>query len=160
MHARRRPGLASGRPLAGPSGAVKWQRIGILVLALFGAVGVWAAIGTVPGYFWLNRVRLEALVAEVAAVPAIDALELGQENSLDPGGRDRSRLFDSYRFINGMVVTHHREQVAPGAEQPVYDFEDVLARLGVPAARYWHLRKALKQLGLSGYRRLSAGRRR
>lgn len=46
----------------------RWMAAPILVV-LFGAT-FWAAFGTTAGYFWLNRTGLEALVAEIQAIPA------------------------------------------------------------------------------------------
>lgn len=50
----------------------------LLALVALGGAVIWAAFGTTDGYFWHNRHRLEALVAEIQAVPAITSLQLGR----------------------------------------------------------------------------------
>ena len=122
-----------------------------LALLLGGGL-LWAAFATTTGYFWLNRHRLEALLAEIEAVPAIASLELGQEAEwVTPEGE--RRRYDSYRFINGQAVTQHRRQVAPGAAQPVLFEADLLRELGVAPPRYQTLRAALRRLSLAGFDR-------
>lgn len=59
-------------------------------------------------------------------------------------------VFDSYRFINGVAVTHYRRHVAPNAAQPVLHVKDLLRQLDVPLVRYWALRATLERLSLSG----------
>ncbi len=126
-----------------------------LVLAVLGAAVLGAAFGTVPGYFWLNRHRLGALVAEIASVPGLDSLQMGDEDPRRGTGRadGASGNFDSYRFVNGVAVTHFPRQVAPDAPQPVHLVDDALRRIGVPAARYWALRERLVRLSLGGFAR-------
>ncbi|MFB9970404.1 hypothetical protein ACFFMP_10455 [Pseudoroseomonas cervicalis] len=122
------------------------------LVLLSGGVLLAAGFGTTTGYFWLNRPRLEALLAEIAALPAITSLELGQEGEwVTPEGE--RRRYDSYRFLNGQAVTQHRRQVAPGAAQPVRHEADLLRELGVPPARYLALRASLHRLSLSGFDR-------
>lgn len=122
------------------------------LVLLVGAGVLWAAFGTTTGYFWLNRARLEALLAEIAALPAITSLELGQEGEwVTPEGE--RRRYDSYRFLNGQAVTQHRRQVAPGAAQPVRLEAEMLRALGVPSPRHAALRAALQRLSLSGFDR-------
>ena len=135
---------ARRRWLAGPT-----------LLLLLGVI-VWAAFGTASGYFWLNRTRLEALVAEIEAVPTITSLELGVDDPL-PDGMGRTGRYDSYRFINGQLVSQYRAQVAPDASQPVLREIDVLRDLGVPVARYGALRASLEGLRLAGFDRRQDG---
>ncbi len=126
--------------------------------ALVGVLGFtfWAAFGTTTGYFWLNRSRLEALVADIEAVATITSLELGVDGarSIGIGGVDR---YDSYRFINGQLVTQYREQVAPTAFQPVLLEIDVLRELNVDVTRYAVLRTSLEALRLAGFDRRQDG---
>lgn len=120
------------------------------------SIVLWAAFFTAEGYFWLNRWRLEALAQEIAATPEIVSLQLGQDDRRAPTETGRSgtpEFFDSYRFINGMLVTHYRRQAAPEANQPVLFIDDVLAQLRVPADRYWRLTASLRRLSLGSYRR-------
>ena len=128
-----------------------------LLAALVGLV-VWSAFGTTAGYFRLNQHRLERLVADIQAVPDIVSLELGREGEyFKPGrgtlGQQGGTLhpYDTYRFINGTVVTHYREQAAPDAAPPVLYLDDMLRSLHVPAERYWSLRRSLERLSLGGY---------
>lgn len=132
----------------------RWLAAPILVV-LFGAT-FWEAFGTTAGYFWLNRTRLEALVAEIQAIPAITSLELGVDHPL-PKGMGRAGRYDSYRFINGQLVTQYREQVAPTAFQPVLREIDVLRELGVSFAQYEALRGSLEGLHLAGFDRRQDG---
>ena len=158
--------VADYRPTAGVACAVLavallcWAtRRRPLVPVMFSAtvcLVLWAAFGTAEGYFLLNRHRLEALVAEIEAIPAITSIELGTDDRTSHGGRETGR-FDSYRFINGQLVTQYREQVAPDASQPVLREIDVLRDLGVPAARYQALRASLDRLSLAGFGRLTDG---
>lgn len=133
--------------------------LGLMALATLTGLAMWTAFGTTTGYFLLNRHRLERLVADIEAVPAIASLELGQEGEYversGPPGERQGRLhaYDTYRFINGTVVTHFREQAAPDAPQPVLFVDDVLRSLHVPADRYWSLRRSLERLSLGGYGR-------
>lgn len=132
-----------------------------LSLAVLGALAstlIWWAFGTREGYFRLNQRRLEGLVADIQAVPAITSLALGQEGAyFKPTTRSASqpqgrlRVYDDYRFINGTVVTHFQEQASPQADQPVLYVEDKLESLHVPVDRYWHFRRSLEQLSLGGY---------
>lgn len=124
----------------------------LVALAAVGGFVLWAAFLTPQGYFWLNRHRLEALVAEIGAVPAITVLAMGQDGSYPADGGEAAR-YDSYRFLNGQRVTHYRARVAPEASQPVRHVEDVLRGIGVPVARYHALRGSLARLGLVGYDR-------
>lgn len=131
-----------------------------MVLAALASAVIWAAFGTVAGYFLLNQHRLERLVAEIQAVPAIVSLELGEEDesfepsSGSPGGRQGNlSSYDTYRFINGTMVTHYHEQAALDAAQPVHYLDDMLRSLHVPAERYWDLRRSLERLSLGGYSR-------
>lgn len=133
--------LAAGR---------RWIAIPALLL-VFG-LAFWTAFATTTGYFWLNRARLEALVAEIAAVPTITSLQLGTDDPVAEG-TGRTGRFDSYRFINGQLVTQYREQVEPDAPQPTLRDIDVLRGLGVPLARYLALRASLERLLLSGFDR-------
>lgn len=135
--------------------ARRWWLVAPTFVALFG-VTFWAAFGTTTGYFWLNRSTLEALVAEIEAVPAITSLELGSDSvrSRGTGSADR---FDSYRFINGQLVTQYREQVAPTASQPVLREIDVLRELDITFSRYAALRTSLDRLGLAGFDRRQEG---
>ena len=141
-------------PLLSVAAGRRWVAGPILVV-LFG-VTVWAAFGTTTGYFWLNRARLEALVAAIEDVPAITSLELGHDAPL-PNGMGRAGRYDSYRFINGQLVTQYREQVAPTAFQPVLREIDVLRELGVPLAQYGALRASFEQLLLAGFDRRQDG---
>jgi hypothetical protein len=125
------------------------------LLLLLGAI-VWAAFGTIAGYFWLNRDRLEALVAAIEAVPAITSLQLGYDASL-PYGMGRIGRYDSYRFINGQPITQHREQMAPTASQPTLREIDVLRELGVSFVQYGALRESLGNLLLAGFDRRGDG---
>ena len=126
------------------------------IIGILFAVTVWAAFGTTTGYFWLNRTRLEALVAAIQAAPAITSLELGHDAPL-PNGTGETGRYDSYRFINGQLVTQYREQVAPDASQPVLREIDVLRELGIPPAQYGALRAALERLRLAGFNRQQDG---
>lgn len=131
--------------------------LSLAVLAPLAGTLIWWSFGTTEGYFSLNQRRLERLVADIQAVPAMTSLDLGQEGAyLDPIGGSSSQpgrlhVYDTYRFINGTVVTHFREQAAPEAHQPVLYVEDMLQSLHVPADRYWHLRRSLERLSLGGY---------
>lgn len=162
--------LASYRPLPATIAAIlavvlltmaaRRKVIRFLAGSALGGGVLWAAFHTTEGYFWLNRFRLEALVAEIAEVPAIASLGLGQDNRVSARDRrstSRPEVFDSYRFINAVAVTHYRRQVAPDAHQPVFHVEDLLRQLNVPAARYWALRAGLERLSLSGFSRLPGG---
>ncbi|RYE95178.1 MAG: hypothetical protein EOO77_43380, partial [Oxalobacteraceae bacterium] len=125
------------------------------LIALFGLT-FWAAFGTTTGYFWLNHSRLEALVAEIEAVPTITSLELGVD-SPRPRGIGSADRPNSNRFINGQVVTQYREQVAPTAFQPVLREIDVLRELDVTFIRYAALRTSLERLRLTGFDRRQDG---
>ena len=141
-------------PLLSVAAGRQWLAGPMLVL-LFG-VTFWAAFGTTTGYFWLNRARLEALVAAIEAVPTITSLELGHDAPL-PNGMGRAGCYDSYRFINGQLVTQYREQVAPPAFQPVLREIDVLRERGVPLVQYAALRESLERLLLAGFDRRQNG---
>ena len=136
--------------------ATQRRLITFIALCAIGAVGFWAAFYTPHGYFWLNRVRLDSLAAEIARVPTITSLGMGQDRRLSPRAGEAER-YDSYRFINGNLVTHYLRQVAPGASQPVLSIDDVLRSLGVTAAQYHALRASLDRLGLVGYQLGSDG---
>jgi len=141
-------------PLLSVAAGRRWLTGPILVV-LFG-VTFWAAFGTTTGYFWLNRARLEALVAAIQAVPTITSLELGHDAPL-PNGMGRVGRYDSSRFINGQLVTQYREQVAPTAFQPVLREIDVLRELGISSAQYEALRASLEALRLAGFDRRQDG---
>jgi hypothetical protein len=143
-----------------------------LALIGLGGFALWAAFGTATGYFWLNRLRLDALIAEIQAVPGIRSMELGQDgqyvlrDGTRPGTYDRryplregDRLvaYDSYRFVNDVLVTHYRDQAKPEAFQPEIFIDDLLRELNVPAARYWDLRARLQRLSLSRFSREPGG---
>lgn len=121
------------------------------------ALGLWTAFGTATGYFWLNRTRLEALVSEIRGMPTLVTLELGHDAAL-PGTAQGAGRYDSYRFINGHLVSQYREQIAPHAPQPVLREIDVLRELGVTPTRYGALRTSLDRLNLSGYRQDNTGK--
>lgn len=158
--------LADYRPAAGVACAVpavlllSWatRRRPLVAVMLSATVCLvlWAAFGTTEGYFLLNRQRLEALVAEIEAVPAIASLELGSDDRASRGGGETGR-FDSHRFINGQLGTRYRQQVAPEASQPVLREIDVLRDLGVPAAHYQALQASLERLSLAGFGWLTDG---
>lgn len=155
------PALVAGSTAVGfLSVAGRWRRWSAALVAALVSLVVWSAFGTTAGYFWLNQHRLERLVADIRAVPAIVSLELGQEGAyFEPssgspdGQRGSLHVYDTYRFINGTVVTHFREQVAPDAFQPVLHVDDMLRSLHVPAERYWSLRQSLERLSLGNYSR-------
>ena len=112
--------------------------LGLLCAAVGGLV-FYGAFATPAGYFWLNRPRLERLVAQIQVTPAIHALEVGSG--------------DEYRFLNGTLITHDRARANSEAAQPRYYVGDVLRRLRVPAATYQALHAALTRLKLGGYDR-------
>ena len=141
-------------PLLSLAAGRRWLA-GSILLLVFGAT-IWGAFSTTTGYFWLNRTRLETLVAAIEAVPAISSLELGNDDPL-PKAMGRTGRYDSYRFINGQLVTQYREQVAPTAFQPVLREIDVLRELSVPFAQYGALREALDRLRLAGFDRRRDG---
>lgn len=143
-------GMVVTVPLLSWAAARRWLAASALLLILGGVF--WAAFGTVAGFFWLNRGRLDALVAEIEAVPAITSIELGHDAPL-PAGMGRTGRYDSYRFINGRLVTQYRDQVAPTAFQPVFLETDVLRELGVSPARHAALRASLEGLRLAGFHR-------
>lgn len=104
------------------------------------------------GYFWLHRAKLRAMVADIAATPAITSLDLGQDDRAQDGV-----AYDSYRFVNSIAVTHHRAQAAADATQPVLFVEDLLRQLGVGRAEYDRLRQDLAELSMVGFSRDSGG---
>jgi len=134
------------------SAAAPRRRTVAIPLLLLCAGTAWAAFGTTTGYFWLNRHRLDALVAEIDALPAITSLQLGHDEKA-PSGTGQARRYDSYRFINEHLVTQYREQVTSEAPQPTLREIDVLRELGVPYVRYLALRASLERLSLSGFDR-------
>ena len=123
----------------------------LAILALGGGV-YGAAFHTTQGFFWLNRQRLDALVVEIAATPAITAFELGQDHAARKG----RPAFD-YHFLNGTLITHYRAQADPTASQPKFYVGDMLRRLHVSAARYEALSASIDRLSLAGYVRHADG---
>lgn len=131
----------------------KGRRMAVLALGVALAGLLWLSFGTVRGYFWLNRLRLEALTAELAEVPAIQSLNLGSDDLFTRAADGHRIAYDDYRFINGIQVTHYRRQVRPDAERPVVHVDDFLERAGVPRERYFALRERFMQLSLGGFGR-------
>lgn len=101
---------------------------------------IWGAFGTDQGYFWLNASRLDALAAAFASTPAIRSLSLGND---DRG--DRGHGFDSYRFVNDVLVTHYPSQARPHQRQPMIHIDDELRALAVPRERYDAMRRLMTQ---------------
>ena len=132
-----------------------WRLRIALLASTVSAVLYFAAFQTTLGYFWLNRSRLVALVAQIQTVPAITSLEMGHDGSLKDGGK--VRRFDDYRFLNNKLITHYRDQADPHASQPEYYVGDILRELRVPAATYNALRASLERLSLAGYDRTRDG---
>ena len=117
-----------------------------LAFALLGTATAWAAYGTVPGYFWLNRPRLAALAGALAEAPAVTSLSLGQDGRVAPGRGPPD--FDSYRFLNGVLVTHYAARAKPDGAQPVIPIGDQLRAMGLPRARYDALRRLMARAGI------------
>lgn len=127
-----------------------------LLCSAIGALLFFTAFYTTFGYFWLNRSRLEALVTQIQAVPAITSLELGSDGTIDRKGK--VQRYDAYRFVNDRLVTHYREQAAPHASpQPQFYIGDMLQHLHVAPATYYALRASLQRLSLVGYYRNKNG---
>jgi len=99
---------------------------------------IWLAFGTTYGHFWLNENRLDTLAAALASTPAIRSLSLGTD---DRG--ERGNEFDSYRFVNDVLVTHYPGQARPGQQQPMIYIDDELRALGVPRERYDAMRRLM-----------------
>ncbi len=114
-----------------------------LLCTLIAGLVFYAAFATVPGFFWLNRSRLDTLVTQIQAVPAISDLELGD-------GKD-------YCFLNGKLISADREHANPHASQPRFYERDLLRQLGVPLATYQALGNSLARLSLGGYYRNPTG---
>lgn len=116
-------------------------RRALLTVPIFVTVAtavIWVAFGTTYGHFWLNGGRLDALAAALASTPAIQGLDLGN----DIRGEDGNE-FDSYRFVNGVLVTHYPNQARPGQQQPMILIDDELRALGVPRERYDAMRRLM-----------------
>ncbi len=130
------------------------RKIGVLlaVLVLGGAL-YGAAFHTTRGFFWFNRYRLDALVAEIAATPAITSLERGQDHA----GKNGQPAFDDYRFLNETLITHYPAKADPTALQPRVPVDDLLRRLRVPKGRYEALCASIDRLSFAGYVRHADG---
>ena len=102
------------------------------------AAVMWLAFGTSYGHFWLNAGRLEALAAALAATPAINSLALGTDDRGEDG-----YAFDSYRFVNDVLVTLYSGQARPDQQQPKIYIDDELRALGVPRERYDAIRRLM-----------------
>lgn len=123
-----------------PVGAGRMRRALLTVPAFVvtAAATIWVAFGTIYGHFWLNESRLDALAAVLASTPAIRSLSLGT------GYQDRSgNEFDSYRFVNDVLVTHYPGQARPHQQQPMIYIGDELRALKVPRERYDALRRLM-----------------
>jgi hypothetical protein len=130
------------------------RRMAVLLAMLALGGGVFgAAFHTTRGFFWLNRHRLDALVVQIAATPAITSLEIGQ----DRAKQDGIPAFDDYRFVNDTLITHDPAQADPKASQPKFYVGDLLRRLRVPVARYNALYASIDRLSLAGYARRPDG---
>jgi hypothetical protein len=113
----------------------------------------WAAFGTTTGYFVLNRSRLDAVVAEIAAMPTLVSFERGRDDP--PAEAERTAWWESTRLVNGQRVTPYRPQGARDTDS--LREIDVLRELGVPYDRYRALCDALERLGLAGFTRGPGG---
>ncbi|MHC2107134.1 hypothetical protein [Methylobacterium sp. CM6246] len=133
--------------------AAKRRVAAFLALAVFSAAVIWAAFGTTTGYFVLNRSRLDAVVAEIAAMPTLVSFERGRDDP--PAEAERTAWWESTRLVNGQRVTPYRPQDARDTDS--LREIDVLRELGVPYDRYRAICDALERLGLAGFTRGPGG---
>lgn len=119
------------------------------VVVVVGLAGLWAASSTWRGYYWMHSRALNGLASEIAAYGKIHELEMGTDDSYEKDGK--LVRYDSYRFVNGTVVTHYRERHAPEAGQPIYYIDDYCRVSGISKERYLHFRRALGGLRLQGF---------
>ncbi len=120
------------------AGHVRRALLTVPAFVITAAAIIWGAFGTVQGQFWLNASRLDALAATLASNPAIRSLSLGTDHS-----SERGHEFDSYRFVNDVLVTHYPGQARPDQQQPMIYIDDELRALGVPRERYDAMRRLM-----------------
>ncbi|KQP29794.1 hypothetical protein ASF27_19555 [Methylobacterium sp. Leaf102] len=148
------PGIAAAVAAVPAFARAATHRVAVfLALAAIGGGMTWAAFGTTTGYFVLNRSRLDAVVAEIAAMPTLVSFERGRDDP--PAEAERTAWWESTRLVNGRRVTPYRPQGARDTDS--LREIDVLRDLGVPYARYRALCGALERLGLAGFTRGPGG---
>ena len=122
----------------------------ILVVLALSVVFMGGMLFTWQGYYWLHAAALRQTVREITAYGKINSLEMGDDGFYS---NDAGEIvhYDSYRFLNGKVITHYPRQHKPDAEQPSY-FIDIFCQMnGLSKERYLYFRSRLEDLGLQGF---------
>ena len=121
-----------------------------LALIIFSGVWFWQIYFTWQGYFWTNLVRIEALADKITGYKKIHSLAMGSDGEYtDDDGR--TVQYDSYRFINGTLITHYLQAHNPDAYQPEWFVDIYCQQNQISKQMYLELRADLDRLNLHGF---------
>ncbi|MBK5145133.1 hypothetical protein I2494_15695 [Budviciaceae bacterium BWR-B9] len=133
----------------------KKRNIAVLIFISLSIIWIWQAHFTWQGYFWINARELDSLVHKISSYGKIRSLELGSDGSYQDG--DRVVHYDSYRFLNGVRVTHYPDAHNPKASQPEWFIDAYCQQHEISLKLYYELRSELKNLRISGFSLMDNG---